>query len=101
MLFPLIKKLLSRHTSMASKQTQQVEAIESSEAIKLEAGARSAIPILRKHLERFPDDILALNNLGCCLADIGDTAGASRLFELAFSLDDSYQPVVINHAKHL
>lgn len=101
MLFTLIKKLLSRHTSMASKQTQQVEAIESSEAIKLEAGARSAIPILRKHLERFPDDILALNNLGCCLADIGDTAGASRLFELAFSLDDSYQPVVINHAKHL
>ena len=101
MLFSLIKNLLSRHTPIASKQAQQAEAIESSEALKLEAGPRAAIPILRKHLERFPDDNLALNNLGCCLADIGDTVGASRLFELAFSLDDSFLPVVINHAKHL
>lgn len=101
MLFDLIKKLLSFHTSTATKYLQQIKAIESSEALKQESGPRSAIPILRKHLERFPSDIVALNNLACNLADIGDNEGASRIYELAFSLDDSHLPVVINHAKHL
>jgi len=62
---------------------------------------RSAIAELQQHLTRVPHDIIAINNLGCLLSDTGDEAGAARCFDLAYSLDDSFLPSMINHAKTL
>lgn len=62
---------------------------------------RAAIPEYRNYLKDFPHDVPALNDLGCCLANTGDDSGAAAIFEQAFSLDDTYLPVVVNHAKSI
>jgi predicted O-linked N-acetylglucosamine transferase (SPINDLY family) len=62
---------------------------------------RAAITAYRDYLERVPTDLEALNGLGACLADIGDAAQAAAAFELAYSLDDTFIPAMVNHAKLL
>ena len=52
-------------------------------------------------LEREPTNIEALNGLGACLAYVGNTAEARQTFELAYSLDDTYIPAMVNHGKLL
>lgn len=63
--------------------------------------SRTAIKEFRKHLLSFPLDVDALNNLGCCLSEIGDNNAAAELFEKAFLLDDSNLSVITNYAKTL
>jgi Flp pilus assembly protein TadD len=43
--------------------------------------------ILRRALERDPDFVPALNNLGVVLMEKGETGEARRLFQRAFALD--------------
>jgi protein O-GlcNAc transferase len=61
----------------------------------------AAAAVLRELLEEDPHCVQALNDLGACLADMGDEAGARTAFEQAFALDDSFLPAVVNHAKML
>lgn len=99
MLFRLIKKIFSRPP--AATQAEPQSALEKGMAFQQAGDARSAIIEFRKHLESFPNDMWALNNLGCCLNDIGDHEGAGKCYERAFILDDSFLPIIINHAKYL
>lgn len=60
-----------------------------------------AVAALRAVLDKDPSCVMALNDLGACLADIGDQEGARASFERAFSLDDTFLPAIVNHAKML
>lgn len=62
---------------------------------------RAAMLVYQDALEHDPRNVEFLTNLGVCLASIGDEAGASELFERAYTLDDSYLPGVLNHARLL
>ncbi|MDB5814912.1 MAG: hypothetical protein JWN23_2029 [Rhodocyclales bacterium] len=101
MLMRFIKSAFTRKISHLSQSPTQLSPLQKANQFNEQGDRRSAITEYRKHLEAFPHDVPALNNLGCCLVDIGDNEGAAKLFELAFALDDSFLPVVINHAKLL
>jgi predicted O-linked N-acetylglucosamine transferase (SPINDLY family) len=60
-----------------------------------------AIIAFRSYLKSDPYNVIALNDLGACLADTGNVQEASGVFELAYSLDDTFIPAVVNHAKLL
>lgn len=101
MLLRLIKNCFSRPTSANVKNTENLTPLEKANLFNQQGDSRSAIAEFYKHLEAVPHDVEALNNLGCCLVNIGNEDDAGRLFELAFSLDDSFLPVVVNHARYL
>lgn len=62
---------------------------------------RGAIAGFRNCLKVDPFNVKVLNDLGVCLSDTGNLREATVTFELAYSLDDSFSPVVVNHAKVL
>lgn len=62
---------------------------------------REALEILHQCLEQQPDHVPALTTKGACLADMGNLQEAAQAFELAYSLDDTYWPAVVNNAKFL
>jgi len=59
----------------------------------------AAIAALREYLKNIPGDVEALNYLGACLSDVGETGEAFRCFDLAYALDDTFTPVIVNYAK--
>ena len=101
MLFKLIKNIFAPQASSVQKQDDALTCLNNAKTFQQQGDWRSAIAEYRQYLEVFPHDAPVMNDLGCCLADAGDAEEASKLFEMAFSLDDSYLPVVVNHAKHL
>ena len=100
MLFDAIKNILFRRAAKYDLEEQQASR-ERIESIQLDGDFRTAIKEYKKYLERFPYDVDAINNLGCCLIDIGDEAAAGVQFELAFSLDENFQPALANYARYL
>lgn len=46
-------------------------------------------------------NIIALNCIAVCYADLGDINKAKFYFDLAYSLDDTFLPVIVNSAKFL
>jgi len=100
MLTKLIKRLFSG-SGVQHDSNERTTSFQRASDLILKEDTRSAIAALKKHLASFPLDVQALNDLGCCLIDIGDENAAFALFEKAYSLDDSYLPVIINHAKGL
>lgn len=86
----------SRHDPEARKAS-----FEHANSFSLSGDQRTAITEFRAHLQRFPLDVDAMNNLGCCLDATGDRNVSGELFEKAFLLDDSNLPVIINYAKSL
>ena len=100
MLFQIVKDLIKR-PSRNEPGKSSLEILETAQRYFRTGEIRLAIPSFRRYLEANPFDVGALNDLGCCLAIVGDDAEASALFEKAFSLDDSYIPAAINHAKNL
>lgn len=68
----------------------------------MEAGdTRNAIKGYREYLLGDPSNVRVLNDLGACLAEIGSIEEASASFELAYQLDDTFIPAMVNHAKLL
>lgn len=100
MLLSLIKNLFSRRR-ISLRSSTAAFALEKPQALFRSGDFLSAIPAYRSHLKDFPHDVIAINDLGCCLANTGDETGAAALFEQAYSIDDSYLPVVVNYAKSL
>ena len=100
MLLQILKKLTGQ--ALPKKQAAQPDAelLERAHSLAMRDN-RTAIKAYRKYLETAPTDVMALNGLGACLADIGDLAQAAAMFELAYSLDDTFVPVMVNHAKLL
>lgn len=100
MLIDSIKKLFSRGSSRHDPEAQKTS-FEHANSFNLSGDQRTAIKEFRDHLQHFPLDVDAMNNLGCCLNDTGDRDASGELFEKAFLIDDSNLPVVINYAKSL
>ena len=100
MLIDLFKRIFLHNASKLDPESLRASFVHANE-LSLNGDTRSAIIAFREHLLNFPLDVEAMNNLGCCLVDIGDLNAAGTLFEKAFAINDSYLPVVINHAKCL
>lgn len=62
---------------------------------------REFIQIWESYLKLRPHDVDALNNMGAALSSIGRENEAVRYFDLAYSLDDSHLPSVVNYANVL
>lgn len=72
--------------------------LEEAEALMALGDFRTAADIYKAHLEKVPDDVGAINNLGACLGNIGDNDQAMALFDRAYALDDTYLPTLANYA---
>lgn len=69
---------------------------------QMEAGERHlAIVAYKRYLQERPQDVIALNDMGCCLMDIGQAAEAEKAFLLAYAIDDTFAPAMANRAKLL
>lgn len=95
------RRLLEFGKQCAAVTVSQPDDLDQAEKLMALGDKRAAIEMLREHLKSDPCNVAVLNNLGTCLADTGNLAEAESTFELAFSLDDSYMPAVVNHAKML
>lgn len=91
------KKSIGVHKS----ENSQEDVLAAASALMIEGKLREAIDKYHKYLEIDPYNVIALNDLGVCLANIGDMQEAHRLFGLAYCMDDSYTPAVVNHASFL
>lgn len=101
MLLKLIKGFWRQRPSVADSLNAWQDTLARANNLMQRGDNRSAITEYRKYLEVFPDNVEALNNLACCLVDIGNNEEATRYFQIAFILDDSYPPAIVNHAKQL
>lgn len=100
MLIDSIKHFFARGFSRYDPEVRKAS-FEYANSFSVNGDSRTAISKFQEHLKRFPLDVDALNNLGCCLTITGDNDTARELFEKAFLLDDSNLPVLINYAKSL
>lgn len=66
-----------------------------------EGNFRGAVNFFRQALAIDPYNVGALNDLGACLSDMGDVAGAQAAFDLAYSLDDTHMAATVNRARML
>ncbi|RYX80352.1 tetratricopeptide repeat protein [bacterium] len=97
-----MSSILSRARNLFwKKKVYQREQLDAANLLRMSGDIHAAIAMYRAYLQGAPDDVDALNNLGVCLGSVGDDPEAGRLFELAYSQDDSYLPGLINYAKHL
>ncbi len=75
--------------------------LEHASQLLLAGDNRGAIQAYRDYLKTDPYNVVALNDMGACLADVGDEEQAVAAFELAYSLDDTFIPAMVNRAKLL
>lgn len=101
MLLRIVRILFNKKNKTANGHDIHESALDKANHFAQKGDLRSAIEQLRLHLKVEPHDVIAINNLGCHLADIGNEAEAINYFELAYSLDDAFLPGVVNHAKLL
>lgn len=101
----MLLKLFSRFFQFGKNKKlnfpNQLIAVEEANLLMASGDRHGAILAFRKYLESDPYNVQILNNLGVCLSDIGNNTEASSIFELAFSLDDTFLPVMVNRAKML
>lgn len=100
MLLQSIKHLFAGNSTRLDPAERRTS-FEHANSFNLNGDSRTAIKEFREHLRRFPHDVDAINNLGCCLSEIGDNNSAAEWFEKAFLLDDSNLAGIINYAKSL
>ena len=102
MLLKVIKRLVGGGARPAAPNAVPAEdLLEKGTEMLLAGDTRGAIKVLREYLLVDPYNVRALNDLGACLAEIGDIDNAVKMFELAHSLDDGFIPALVNHAKLL
>ena len=93
----IFKKRIDTHQA----KNFQESLLKVATVLMAEGNSREAIEKYREYLKIDPYNVTALNDIGVCLANIGDLHEAHQFFELAYSMDDSYTPAVVNHAKFL
>ena len=102
MLLKIIQRWLkSRDIDSQSLKKNKSAILSEASKLMAQGQTREAIDEYKKYLDIDPFNVTALNDLGVCLANIGNMQEAHRIFELAYSMDDSYVPAIVNHAKFL
>lgn len=101
MLVKIFKQLLGRQKAKQNIVETTAASLAKAYAHRAEGNLHKAITEFRAVLKDEPYNVEVLNNIGVCLADIGNTSEASHYFETAYSLDDSYVPAIVNHANLL
>ena len=98
MLRNFIKTVLGPRKSRASTRE---ELLREAADKRRQGDLQGTIKALRRYLELEPYDVAILNDLGSCLVDTGDLQQAGTVFELAYSLDDTFLAGMVNRAKLL
>jgi protein O-GlcNAc transferase len=101
MLLNVLRRLAEAGRSAENELVPDAGLLEYASELTISGDKRGAIKAYRDYLRTDPSNTRALNDLGACLADIGDLEQASASFELAYSLDDTFIPAMVNHAKLL
>jgi protein O-GlcNAc transferase len=101
MLIRYCRQFFQRFKQVISPTVDKAEQLQRAWDFRLKGDMHAAVVAFRAYLKLDPQNVQALNDLGTCLADIGNNAEATEAFELAYALDDTYIPVVVNHAKIL
>lgn len=101
MLFDVIGRLFRSAKSVTALEQRIQDRKLEADDLRSQGRLHEAIEAYRECLDvdRFNVDLL--NSLGACLDDIGDDEGGREYFELAYSIDDTYIPGVVNYAKKL
>ncbi|RZI83568.1 MAG: hypothetical protein EOP38_12120 [Rubrivivax sp.] len=99
MLLKLLGRLLPRREEPSNTDAENKVSLDKANEMMSLGDIHGAIAALRVHLKKDPFSVVALNNLGVCLIELGDSAEAAAVFDLAYSLDDTYIPIVVNHAR--
>lgn len=99
MLLKLVKRLTTR--KRADDAAAKEDLLQRAGKLMADGDRHAAIAAFREYLEHDPQNVVAINDLAACLADVGAEGEAAELFELAHSLDDSFLPATVNCAKLL
>ena len=101
MFLKILERFFKRERPQETQGTSSATSLDTAFELMLKGEKHRAITEFRRILSIDPYNIRALNDMGACLFDIGDTPAAYAALELAYSLDDSFMPVVANHARIL
>ncbi|MBA2962911.1 MULTISPECIES: hypothetical protein [Ramlibacter] len=101
MLLNVLRKLAGAGRAAETERVPDAGLLEYATDLMVNGDKRGAVRAYRDYLQTDPSNVRALNDVGACLADIGDLEGAAASFELAYSLDDTFIPAMVNHAKLL
>lgn len=94
----LVKSLIRRDKKSDDEASKNIK-LNAAMQLMATGDLHGAVNAFRDYLKVEPFDVTALNNLGACLMDVGSSGEAARAFELAYSLDDTYVPGIVNHAR--
>lgn len=101
MLQRLLQRVFKHNRKGASKKSGKNITVQRATELMFRGDTYGAISLFKDYLQTDPYHVQALNDLGCCLISIGDMAGATTVFELACSLDDTFTLGVTNYANML
>jgi protein O-GlcNAc transferase len=101
MLLKVLRRLAGAGRAAEKERVPDVGLLEYATDLMVNGDKRGAIRAYRDYLQTDPSNVRALNDVAACLADIGDLEQAAASFELAYSLDDTFIPAMVNHAKLL
>lgn len=101
MLLKLLKRWLGGPAPGSPRREKNAALLEQAQSLMLSGDNQGAIQAYREYLKDDPYNVVALNDLGACLVDTGDIPAAVASLELAYSLDDTFVPVMVNYAKLL
>lgn len=99
MLFKFIKQFFSKPTHSSQKKNDLEKIISEAEKLLNSGYVRDALKKYNVALEIDKVNVIALNGAAVCYSDLGDFNQAEIYFDLAYSLDDTCLPVIVNSAK--
>lgn len=82
-------------------ETSKEQLLDQARECRAKGDLQGVIKALRAYLQIEPYDVPVLNDLGGFLVDTGDLNQAAAIFELAYSLDDTFLAGMVNRAKVL
>lgn len=101
MLLKMLQKLARGAVRGSAKAAPDPGLLDRAMQLAQGGDLRAAIKAYREYLAADPANPAALNGLAACLSNLGDLQQATELFEMAYSMDDTYIPAVVNRAKLL
>lgn len=100
----MLSHIFARFVGLVKRKSRDFDvAFNFNEANKLRLDGRlhEAAALYRECLQRDKFNVEVIDALGSCLVDLGQEDEGCQLFELAYSIDDTYIQAVANYAKTL